>query len=65
MVFILIPLVQVDHSDHWERRDILGVHPQKQPGMFWVGACVPAGRMVAQDFDECARIAEVGRTELL
>jgi hypothetical protein len=39
---------------------VLGVHPQKQAGLNWVGACVPAGRMHAEDFDEVARIAEVG-----
>ena len=26
----------------------MGVHPQKQPGLFFVGACVPAGRLQAQ-----------------
>ncbi|GLC36087.1 hypothetical protein PLESTB_001382100 [Pleodorina starrii] len=47
------------HSDApWERRDILGVHPQRQPGLNWVGACVPAGRLQAADFDEIARVAE-------
>ena len=51
--------VQVRHDDHWERRDVLGVHPQKQPGLCWVGACVPAGRLHADDFDVLARIAEV------
>ena len=39
---------QADHSGHWERRDLLGIHPQKQPGMYFVGACVPAGRLLAQ-----------------
>lgn len=43
----------------WERRDILGVHPQKQEGLYWVGACVPAGRLQAQDFEDMARVAEV------
>ncbi len=52
---------QAHHDDHWERRDLLGVHPQKQPGLNWVGACVPAGRVQADDFDEMARIAEVRR----
>lgn len=50
--------VHVAYDDVWERRDVLGVHPQKQPGLFWVGACVPAGRLQAQDFFEFARIAD-------
>lgn len=50
---------QAHHEGRWERRDVLGVHDQKQPGMCWVGACVPAGRLQADDFDELARIAEV------
>lgn len=54
----LAPAIHVSYDDHWPRRDLIGVHPQKQPGMFWVGACVPAGRMFADDFDEVARIAE-------
>jgi hypothetical protein len=49
---------QVHHDGPWERRDLLGVHPQRQPGLNWVGACVPAGRLHAADFDEIARVAE-------
>ena len=36
----------------------MGVHPQKQPGLYFVGMCVPAGRMQAQDLHEIARLAE-------
>ncbi|GIL76708.1 hypothetical protein Vretimale_8819 [Volvox reticuliferus] len=54
----LAPPVHVHHEGPWERRDVLGVHPQKQPGLNWVGACVPAGRLQAADFEEFARIAE-------
>nr|QBQ03924.1 ferredoxin-nitrite reductase [Haematococcus lacustris] len=54
----LAPAVHVKHEGTWERRDLLGVHPQKQPGLNWVGACVPSGRLLADDFDEIARLAE-------
>ncbi|KXZ49557.1 hypothetical protein GPECTOR_20g411 [Gonium pectorale] len=54
----LAPPVHVHHEQPWERRDILGVHPQKQAGLNWVGACVPSGRMHAADFDEIAAVAE-------
>lgn len=54
----LAPAVHLAYDEPWERRDLLGVHPQKQAGLFWVGASVPAGRLFAQDFDEFAQIAE-------
>ena len=50
--------VHVVYEDVWERRDVLGIHAQKQAGLFWVGACIPAGRLFPQDFLEFARIAE-------
>eukprot|EP01025_Chloroclados_australasicus_P007920 TRINITY_DN1269_c0_g1_i2.p1 TRINITY_DN1269_c0_g1~~TRINITY_DN1269_c0_g1_i2.p1 ORF type:complete len:589 (-),score=63.39 TRINITY_DN1269_c0_g1_i2:316-2082(-) len=50
--------VPVHHEGTWERRDYLGVHPQKQDGYSWVGACVPAGRLSTADFEELARISE-------
>ncbi|GFR51551.1 hypothetical protein Agub_g13970 [Astrephomene gubernaculifera] len=52
------PPVHVHHEQPWERRDLMGVHPQRQPGLNWVGACVPAGRLHAADFAEMARVAE-------
>lgn len=43
----------------WEKRDHLGIHPQKQPGLNYVGLLVPVGRLMAEDFVELARLAEV------
>lgn len=43
----------------WERRDYLGVHPQKQTGFSFVGLHVPVGRVQAADMFELARIADV------
>lgn len=49
----------------WERRDYLGVHPQKQEGFSFVGLHIPVGRLQADDMDELARIAdEYGSGEL-
>jgi ferredoxin-nitrite reductase len=48
----------VEYEDEWQRRDVLGVHAQKQPGLFWAGACVPAGRLLADDFYALADVAE-------
>ena len=49
----------------WERRDYLGVHPQKQEGLSYVGLHVPVGRLQAADMFELARLAdEYGSGEL-
>jgi ferredoxin-nitrite reductase len=40
------------------RGDHVGVHPQKQPGLFYVGCSVPVGRMHGIDLIETARLAE-------
>lgn len=50
--------VHVSYDDVWERRDVMGIHPQKQPGYVWAGAAVPAGRMQAADFAALADVAE-------
>ena len=41
-----------------QRRDYHGVHPQKQPGLSFVGINVPTGRIQAKDMHEVARLAE-------
>lgn len=43
----------------WERRDYLGVHPQKQEGLSYIGLHIPVGRLEADDMDELARLADV------
>jgi ferredoxin-nitrite reductase len=42
----------------WEKRDHIGVHPQKQAGLNYVGLQVPVGRMYAPDMYEFARLAD-------
>lgn len=49
----------------WERRDYLGVHPQKQEGFSFVGLHIPVGRLQADEMEELARLAdEYGSGEL-
>ncbi|KAL2512180.1 Ferredoxin--nitrite reductase [Abeliophyllum distichum] len=49
----------------WERRDYLGVHPQKQEGYSFVGLHIPVGRIQSDEMDELARLAdEYGSGEL-
>ncbi len=40
------------------RRDHVGVHPQRQDGLHYVGCVVPAGRMSGRDLIEAARLAD-------
>ncbi|OIW10186.1 hypothetical protein TanjilG_27937 [Lupinus angustifolius] len=42
----------------WERRDYLGVHPQKQEGLSYVGIHIPVGRVQAYEMDELANLAD-------
>jgi ferredoxin-nitrite reductase len=55
------PLATATEEDliDWEKRDHLGVHRQKQPGLNYVGMHVPVGRLQAQDLFDLARLAEV------
>jgi ferredoxin-nitrite reductase len=55
------PLAEAAEKDEivWEKRDHLGVFPQKQPGLNFVGFNVPVGRLFAPDMFELARLAEV------
>eukprot|EP00186_Timspurckia_oligopyrenoides_P002813 CAMPEP_0182444740 /NCGR_PEP_ID=MMETSP1172-20130603/3097_1 /TAXON_ID=708627 /ORGANISM="Timspurckia oligopyrenoides, Strain CCMP3278" /LENGTH=580 /DNA_ID=CAMNT_0024640369 /DNA_START=122 /DNA_END=1864 /DNA_ORIENTATION=+ len=50
--------VPVKASTGHGHRDIVGVHPQKQEGFSWVGACIPVGRMTAAEVMESSRIAK-------
>src|SRR5215217_5758468 len=40
------------------RGDHVGVHPQKEDGLYYVGFNVPVGRMSGEDFEEAGRLAE-------
>jgi ferredoxin-nitrite reductase len=54
----LEPAAEKDEID-WEKRDHIGVYPQKQPGLNYVGLHVPVGRLYADEMFELARMAEV------
>jgi ferredoxin-nitrite reductase len=54
----LQPEAEKDEID-WEKRDHIGVYPQKQPGLNYVGLHIPIGRLYAQDMFDLARMAEV------
>ncbi|GLJ39573.1 hypothetical protein SUGI_0808580 [Cryptomeria japonica] len=49
----------------WERRSYLGVHPQNQEGLHFVGLHIPVGRLQAEDMLELARLAEEYGTQEL
>jgi len=54
----LQPEAEKDEID-WEKRDHIGIYPQKQPGLNYVGLHIPIGRFYAPDMFDLARIAEV------
>lgn len=54
----LQPEAEKDAFD-WDKRDHIGVFPQKQPGLNYVGLHIPIGRLYAPDLFDLARIAEV------
>ena len=43
----------------WEKRDHIGIYPQKQPGLNYIGLHVPVGRLYANEMFELSRIADV------
>lgn len=43
----------------WEKRDHIGIYPQKQSGKSYAGLNVPVGRLSADDLFNLARLAEV------
>ncbi len=55
------PLLSAAPEDliDWDKRDHIGIYPQKQPGLNYVGLHVPVGRLTAQDMFDVARIADV------
>jgi len=55
------PLLSAAPEDEidWDKRDHIGVYPQQQPGLSYVGLHVPVGRLSAQDMFDIARIADV------
>jgi ferredoxin-nitrite reductase len=54
----LLPAAAKDEID-WDKRDHLGIFPQKQPGLNYVGLQIPVGRLSAEDMFELARLPEV------
>jgi ferredoxin-nitrite reductase len=46
------------------RGDHVGVHPQKDAGLYYVGLNVPVGRMSGEQFEEAGRLAEEYGSEI-
>lgn len=47
-----------DLTQGWNAGDFYGVHPQKQPGLSYVGLSIPVGRLEASELQELAQCAE-------
>ncbi|MBW4518893.1 MAG: ferredoxin--nitrite reductase [Scytolyngbya sp. HA4215-MV1] len=54
-----LPIAALKDEILWDKRDHIGIHAQKQPGLNYVGLHVPVGRLYAQDMFDLARLAEV------
>lgn len=54
----LLTAAEEDEID-WDKRDHIGIYPQKQSGLNYVGLHIPIGRLYAEDMFELARIADV------
>lgn len=59
--FLEQPLATAAAEDEmdWDKRDHLGVHPQKQDNLNYVGFHVPVGRLDAEAMLDLARVADV------
>ena len=44
-------------QDHFERRELNGIFPQPQQGLFRVGVHIPVGRLSAQEARDLAMVA--------
>ena len=55
------PLLSAASEDEidWDKRDHIGLYPQKQPGLNYAGLHVPVGRFTAGDMFALAQLAEV------
>ena len=56
-VSVVLTLAGEDLTKHY-RGDHVGVHPQKESGLYYVGLNVPVGRMSGEQFEEAGRLAE-------
>jgi ferredoxin-nitrite reductase len=55
---ISFPIEQCDPRPSVDRTAHIGIHPQKQPGLFYVGVVLPVGRLTATQMRGLARIAD-------
>jgi ferredoxin-nitrite reductase len=55
------PLLSAAPKDEidWDKRDHVGIYPQQQPGLNYVGLHVPVGRLGAREMFDVARLADV------
>lgn len=60
-----LPPCGPDDTEEHSHQDHIGVHPQKQPGLYYVGLLVRAGRLrLEQAFELCRLAEEYGDGEL-
>jgi ferredoxin-nitrite reductase len=52
-----IPASQLEPRPPFDRAAHIGVHPQKQAGLNWIGVAMPVGRMTCQQMRDLAMVA--------
>ncbi len=52
-----VPAEALEPRPVFDRLAHIGVHPQKQDGLFWIGIVLPVGKMTAEQMRGIARIA--------
>ncbi|WP_020475377.1 NirA family protein [Zavarzinella formosa] len=56
--FVRFPLAECEARPAVDKHGHLGVHPQKQPGLFYVGVLLPVGRMNVEQMRGLADLAD-------
>lgn len=52
-----VPLEDCDPPPHRDRHAHIGIHPQRQEGLFWIGIALPVGKLTCKQMDGLADIA--------
>jgi ferredoxin-nitrite reductase len=54
---VRVPQAALKPRPAFDRAAHIGVHPQKQPGLYWIGVVLPVGKLTAEQMRGLARIA--------
>ena len=55
---VKVPAEAVEHRPDFDRSSHIGVHPQKQTGLNWIGVVLPVGRLTTMQMRGLAKVAQ-------